>query len=621
MKATAQRDVTLRNASLTPTLRELGVSKLLALADGLGLGHLRDPALEVFDLLTGEWVKDRATGTPPFRSDITDDGTPFEFSVALGNHAPQLRILSETWGSNSTPKGMWSAANKLNEQLFSRHGAQPSLFERVGHLFSPLPSIPAKFAMWHAAVLSDDGTSSFKVYLNPQVVGREGARGLVERALSELRLAHASEFLARIPGGCDFPYFSLDLAEQLGGRAKLYLSQPDLDADVAEGLLSQWGLTQPGQIRAWVKDLTRGARPHDPRPIQLSLSFRQEERLPDVTVHVPVRSYVESDAQALELACSLLSKDNGDALRNGVEAMAERPLAAGRSLVTYVSLRPRGDDLGLTVYLSPQLYAIAAPRRHGKEYVPLSSHIRELVERPVCSEEQTFRGVLDMIETRRSALKQHPFFARLAEGGSVAQAQEIARRGAFFVMCFQDMLRLVRELTTEPELVDFARIHEEEDRGHDLWYLQDLARLGIDCSLRDLFSGDLWQARQTVYSQIADIVRSTDDRCRLAVVLSLEAAGAEFFASIIAFIERLGRGEGLLYFARSHQTVEQNHDIFESDSKSRLGSLAIRPAAFEESLLVVERTFAAMEALGFDFLKHMERAPVGPSEESRRAAS
>jgi hypothetical protein len=129
--------------------------------------------------------------------------------------------------------------------------------------------------------------------------------------------------------------------------------------------------------------------------------------------------------------------------------------------------------------------------------------------------------------------------------------------------------------------------------------------MGVDCGLEDVFSDDLRRARNVVYAQIADVLRSTEDASRLAIVLSLEAAGAEFFQAIISFLERIGRSGNLLYFARSHQQVEQNHEIFEHDKSDFLRSLVLSPQAFEEANLVVERTFQTMTDLFDDVLEHI----------------
>jgi hypothetical protein len=122
-----------------------------------------------------------------------------------------------------------------------------------------------------------------------------------------------------------------------------------------------------------------------------------------------------------------------------------------------------------------------------------------------------------------------------------------------------------------------------------------------------VFSADLRQARDTIYTQVSDVIRSTDDRSRVAVVLALEAAGAEYFEAMIGFLERLGMGNHLRYFARSHQQVEQAHEVFETEKTAQLAALSITQTAFEEATAVVDRTFETMDNLGTDLLQHMNQ--------------
>jgi DMATS type aromatic prenyltransferase len=594
-----------------PTTRELAIPKLTRLAGGLGLDHVLNDAVRVLDLLTGEWTDQPASGLPRWSSDITDDGTPFEFSVAFSPKGPELRLLVETHSNPHTARASWEAGLALNERLLEEYDVDLSRFDRIAHLFAPLPSIPTRFTIWHAAVLRASGKPAFKVYLNPHVVGRTGARALVERAVRELRLPHAARFLTEfVPDSFDAAYFSVDLGDELGARTKIYLADAWANQDSICDFADRAGLARRGELRDLLRRLTRDVEPHDGRPIQLCLAFRDGDPSPDLTVHVPVRSYVESDEQALARACDLLDPPSRSLLRRGVEQMAQRSLDAGRSLVTYAALRRTQGTLGVTVYLSPELYSIAAPRSLPVGSVPAHSFIRELGDvRRTQNDTLQFGNVLSLIDEHRRRLAQHPFIAHVARDGSEAHAREIARRMAFFVMGFQDVLRLVSELTTDPALVDFVRGHQREDQGHDAWYLHDIACLGVECDLRDVFSADLQQARDTIYTQVSDVIRSTDDRSRVAVVLALEAAGAEYFEAMIGFLERLGMGNHLRYFARSHQHVEQAHEVFETEKTAQLAALSITQTAFEEAVAVVDRTFETMEDLGTDLLTHMSQPP------------
>jgi hypothetical protein len=58
------------------------------------------------------------------------------------------------------------------------------------------------------------------------------------------------------------------------------------------------------------------------------------------------------------------------------------------------------------------------------------------------------------------------------------------------------------------------------------------------------------------------------------------------------------------YFARSHQHVEEAHEVFEDGAQDRLRQQPFDPGALPEVRRAVEQTFEAMTRLG----DHSERA-------------
>ncbi len=84
-----------RSPASSLTYREFGLSKLHSLLEGLGLGGQVEKASQLFDLLTESYSFFPLGGAPLWPSDITDDGTPFEFSVAFcGGEATDQMFVS-----------------------------------------------------------------------------------------------------------------------------------------------------------------------------------------------------------------------------------------------------------------------------------------------------------------------------------------------------------------------------------------------------------------------------------------------------------------------------------------------------------------------------------------------
>lgn len=594
------------------SLRQMAVAKLDRLCEGLGCGRLRDEAVGVLDEMCEGWSELSALAAPYWPSDITDDGSPVEFSVAFSGGRMELRLLAEPQRMPASIASNWQAGLDLNRRLAVEHGAYLGRFERIREIFEPVLSESPRFALWHAAAIDSSGAKTFKAYLNPAIRGRSAATVVVREALAALGMTEAWDFLAAELGPMgQFVYFALDLSPARTARVKVYAAY---DADRVEELdaaLSRAKLCPPGQLAEWANVLTGGRAPLDERGLQVCYSFQSGKSVPSLTLYVPVRTFCENDAEALERGRHFLGTTEAETLSRAVRHMAGRPLEMGRGLITYFALRSDATGPRLTVYLSPEIYTVASARPMSERAPGMLAHsgIRDLRPRATPLRRPSFADVLARIEERRLALAEHPFIVTLSSAsGTLDDIRFISAQVAFFVLCFQDVLRLVHDHTTDPFLKEIARTQELEDKGHDRWYLQDLERMGVSVGLRELFSSETAAIRDVAYTQVSDVLKASSDCARLGVVLSLEAAGAEFFESMIGFVERQSRLRGLLYFGRRHQRVEQNHEILADDAQRRLAAMEMDGPTFSEVLAVVDRTFETMVRLADHLLRELNGA-------------
>jgi hypothetical protein len=217
---------------------------------------------------------------------------------------------------------------------------------------------------------------------------------------------------------------------------------------------------------------------------------------------------------------------------------------------------------------------------------------------------------------QQASLATHPFLRRLDSIGTFEDVRVMAPRFTFFVLCFQDMLRLVHEHVRHPTIKAMAEVHELEDKGHQKWFLHDLKQFGIPLDLSWVFGSDHQATRDLSYDIVSAVLRAADDHTRLAIVLSLEGAGHEFFGRVIGCLERIGHDDGLKYFARHHQEIEENHNLFDSDGRAQLIDLALSRAEFDHAMEAVDHTFAAMTRLA----THLEGAITATPVARRRNA-
>ena len=351
------------------TYGSFGERKLSRLCQGLGVSpRLGKEFLRVFRVLSASWASLPLGPAPIWPTDVTDDGSPFEFSVAFDGARPKIRLLVESLEEPMTLVSSWKAGHRLTERLSQSQGVDLDRFERVCDLFEPGRDAPARFALWHGALLEEWLPTAYKVYLNPQVHGSPSARSVVLKALARLDMGRAADFVAsRSASNADDPflYFALDLWSDPSARVKLYVAHPGADAGAIERAIAGTRNHVPGAARSWIHRLLGGGGPFQDRPILTCYAFTSADDLPVATVHLPIRCYAGSDEDCVDRAFEHLGLRDRQSLRSAAELFADRALDAGRGLVTYVSLRPSKQGPAVTVYLAPEAFAVMPPRVPG----------------------------------------------------------------------------------------------------------------------------------------------------------------------------------------------------------------------------------------------------------------
>lgn len=343
------------------------------LCRAVGLSHSTNAAEEYADLVREMLGPggDRSIGQPPaWPSDVADDHTPVEFSLAVDRAGrPAVRLLLETLGEGTSIEANVCAAQELLPRLARRYGFSLAAFEAVAELF--LPEHPqGRFAWWWSVVLRPGLPPAFKIYFNPEVRGRAVAGELVEAGLDRLGFGGAyANLRRRLRPGDEldrYSFFSIDLHTQPDPRVKVYLSHHD--GDLAQLLRAAGAARQVEEEQ--IREFTAIAGGHrgrfTGRPLISSLSFLagDTDRASGFSVYLPVRDYAADDEVALARAHALLAKHGLDQalLDRALTVLARRPLNEGVGLIPHLSLRTGRPHTGLTVYLSAESYAVTPPR-------------------------------------------------------------------------------------------------------------------------------------------------------------------------------------------------------------------------------------------------------------------
>lgn len=342
-------------------------SRLSRLLQALGQQDRIPDALRVAHLLGRSWRDELTSKGPLWASDITDDHTPFEFSLALNGRSESVRILTEPQDTEQPSlAASWRLATEVNEELASRWGAGLQSYSKVAELFEPTAGDEGNFCLWHSAIL-EAGGPQFKVYLNPAVHGTEGGERVLSAALGRLGLTEAWASIAKNAlrrGDLDQTlYFSLDLVDGPHARVKIYVAHRSSTAeDIIEALAPCPGF-DANSVRSWLQQLMGSMGPFLDRPPITCFALQGDNPgLHSATLHLPVRCYLSEDFEIARRVCRLLKFPQQVSFMRALTVTAERPLELDRGLQTYVSLRASPGLEAVTVYLAPQVY-LAPPSR------------------------------------------------------------------------------------------------------------------------------------------------------------------------------------------------------------------------------------------------------------------
>ena len=384
------------------TLFDRAARQLRALCRVTPLAGREDACVEDLRRLCAGWSDHPVDAPVVFRSDVSDDHTPYELSISIAEDGrADVRVLVEAQGEPPSLATNWEAACLLTRRLAEDHGASVARLDRVCSLFEPTEA--AKLAMWHAARFRPEGGVELKAYFDAQARGRGRAAACVEGALARLGFARAwaamGDATRRGWMHDELRYFALDLVDDVRARAKVYVRHHGITVDEIEELFGAPGFMPRGEASRFVRAMTGSEGPYRARPLFTCTSFVDPDsaRASERTLYVPIAAYTAHDADARARIEGYLagSPAMAAAYTACIEAHTARDLSAGGGLHAYVGLRAPGGARRVTTYL--------APETHGAVTRPSPPPPRA----PEPPEEIVRRYEHDLV------LVDHPFFQRL----------------------------------------------------------------------------------------------------------------------------------------------------------------------------------------------------------------
>lgn len=317
---------------------------------------------------------------PTWPSEVSDDRTPVEFSVAFTRgEPPALRILGEAVGASPAAEANLVAARRFLRVQASDSGLSMSRFDQIWETFAT-ERPKGSFGLWHSMIFRGGQPAEFKVYVNPELRGPDQAWDLVAEAMGGLGLGAPYQSLLRravrkgeLGKGDRLTFFALDLRDGPHARVKVYLTHHG--AEVRDVIKAASGIdgVDADEYVAFC-EMTGGTRRFDDRPLVSGYTFFEGQRAPaGHSLYVPIRGYVSDDQQARDRVAAVLTRYGFDPmiLDQAINAVTLRPLREGVGLLAHVSLRLGAPRPGVSVYLSSEAYQVERPRplnRDGRDH-------------------------------------------------------------------------------------------------------------------------------------------------------------------------------------------------------------------------------------------------------------
>lgn len=212
------------------------------------------------------------------------------------------------------------------------------------------------------------------------------------------------------------------------------------------------------------------------------------------------------------------------------------------------------------------------------------------------------RTVQRYLDSKQHEFRRHPFITHLEADAPVDEVVAALPRLCFWVMVFQDVLRLNEGRVIASPMRRIARHHRGEDAGHDIWFLADLDLLGEGVpDVRALFGPKHASTRDAGYALMAEVFRARRDHERVVLLLALESIGHIFFEAIASYFERAGMDQPIRYFSRHHIDIEKSHEVFEQKMEAYLASIELSDIERRDAVAMIDRVHIAFRSL-FDGL-------------------
>jgi len=217
------------------------------------------------------------------------------------------------------------------------------------------------------------------------------------------------------------------------------------------------------------------------------------------------------------------------------------------------------------------------------------------------------RSILDAVDRVAADFAEHSFLVSLDYAASLERLRRFVPGLTFWVLAYQDVLRLHEEMARDPLVRRVATTLRQNERGDDATFLSDMHLLGSELDLRSAFGREHVHVRDGAYALTSELFRAETEHARLAVLLVVAAESAVLRAKLGRFAERIAYREPLRWIPRPRPGASGQR-LWDLELQADLASVILPTRTRAEALRVVERSDAALRKI-MDHLARLARRP------------
>ena len=210
------------------------------------------------------------------------------------------------------------------------------------------------------------------------------------------------------------------------------------------------------------------------------------------------------------------------------------------------------------------------------------------------------KNILALIEEKQQKYSQLPFF-KFLQDESIHPIKRLAFApcAAPFIMGFADLNKYVlRQEPTNDKIQAILNQHTYEDDFHWQWFLEDLEKLGFNCSLqlndalRFLWSEETQTSRLLTH-ELYQYITQSEPIEKLVALEAIEAT-SDVLVSVTKQVTdelKLIINQEYKYFGDYHFDAENNHHAYSDDVNKFIKNIHISEKTRKKSVDLVDKVF------------------------------